>query len=139
LVLEKIFFKENPPFGEPIMSEMYFHEACSVFTSKYRADLSAEEIEEIIIRAYVRLLVIPGNIDGSRTTSLKRFGAVEVRLTEITISSPYMDIPPFWIEIVCHTTGKVLDSLGCFQFDEAELASAVEFISGVRRHFQPFH
>jgi hypothetical protein len=42
----------------------------------------ADHLEHQILCAYVRLAMTPERADGSRTATLARFGALEVRLTE---------------------------------------------------------
>jgi len=87
-----------------------------------------DRIEEQIIRAYVRLALTPDQANGSRTISVVQFGALEVRLTERFPADPSSPAPPFWVEIYSHATGVVVESCGCFEFDEDELNAAVELI-----------
>jgi hypothetical protein len=86
-----------------------------------------DDVEQAIIRAYVRLAVAPDAARGSSTATVARFGVLEVRLTEAP-QPGRPDLPPFWLEMYSHVNGSTIDSFGCFEFDEDELAAAVEFV-----------
>ena len=89
-------------------------------------DAYRDQIEQRIIRAYVRL-VMADDVEGTRTVTFARLAGLEARLTEAPV--PDMpDVPPFWLEIHSVATGTTLDSLGCFEFDEDELNAAVDFV-----------
>ncbi len=89
----------------------------------------ADRIEQQILRTYVQLAVTPERADGSRRATLARLGAVEVRLTECPHGEgDRPDAPPFWLEIYSHATCSTIDRCGCFEFDEAELATAADLI-----------
>jgi hypothetical protein len=91
--------------------------------------LAVEEIEQRILRTYVQLAVTPERADGSRSATLARSGALEVRLTECAQpAGPVPAEPPFWLEIYSHDVGSTVDRWGCFEFDEAELATATDVI-----------
>jgi len=89
---------------------------------------SRDRIEEQIVRAYIRLALAPGSEAGSRTVTLVQFGALEVRLTETAPEGVPSKVPPLWLEIYSHVTGAVVDSCGCFEFDEDELKTAVDLV-----------
>jgi hypothetical protein len=93
-----------------------------------------DRIEEQIIRAYVRLALAPDQACGFRTITLEQFGALEVRLTEVPEPSGASPFPPFWVEIYSHASSCVVDSCGCFEFDEDELTAAVDLVVEARRH-----
>ncbi|MBM6583539.1 hypothetical protein ILT44_25390 [Microvirga sp. BT689] len=93
-----------------------------------------DQIEEQIIRAYVQL-IFAAEADGSRTVTLSRQGGLEVRLTEM----PLPGMPTFWLEIHSLGTRSIIDSLGCFEFDEDELAAAVEFICEAQERHRTWH
>jgi hypothetical protein len=88
-----------------------------------RSDARRDRIEQQIVRAYVQL-IFADEAGGSRTVTLSRQSGLEVRLTEM----PLPGMPTFWLEIHFLGTGSIIDSLGCFEFDEDELAAAVDFI-----------
>jgi hypothetical protein len=56
-------------------------------------------------------------------------------LTEMEPEATLADLPPFWVEIYSLASGSTIDSYGCFEFDEDELAKAVEFIVEAKRSF----
>ena len=96
-----------------------------------------DQTEQQIIRAYVQLALPPNLMPDRRTVTLERFGALEVRLTEIPQSAGVLpSLPPFWLEIHSHASNSTIDSCGCFEFDEDELVTAVEFILNARQRYQ---
>lgn len=103
------------------------------------SDLGPDEIEQQIIRAYVRLVFAAENTAGVRTTLVARFYSLEVRLSELPDASGVQDLPPFWLEIYSHTTRSTVDSLGCFEFDQAELAMAVDLVLKARHRRELYH
>jgi hypothetical protein len=97
-------------------------------------DPGRDRIERKIVRAYVQLAILPDDADGSCTVTLERFGGLEFRLTE-TPRKGLAGMPPFWLELYSHGSGAVVDSLGCFEFDQDELEAAIEFVcAALRRH-----
>ncbi|RDI53616.1 hypothetical protein DES45_11337 [Microvirga subterranea] len=97
-----------------------------------------DQIEQKVVRAYVQLAVLPDDDDGSCTVTVERFGSLEVRLTETPRRGP-TNLPWFWLELYSHGRGSVIDSLGCYEFDEDELMAAVEFIREARRRHGSCH
>ncbi|MCB5176964.1 MULTISPECIES: hypothetical protein [Microvirga] len=98
-----------------------------------RAAACRDRIEEELIRGYIRLALTPDQASGMRTITLAQFGALEVRLTELTSRDEATPMPPFWVEIYSHACGSVVDSCGCFEFDEDELNRAVELVLEARQ------
>lgn len=95
--------------------------------------LDPDQFEQGILCAYVQLAAMPDQGDGTRTATLANYGSLEVRLTELTQleDNPHR-IPPFWLEVYSHATDTVLDSCGCFEFDEPELTTAVDLVCEAR-------
>ena len=91
------------------------------------SDLCADEIEQCIIRAYIRLVFRAGNSDNSRPVVV-RLGSLEVRLSETPPKYAAFGLPPFWIEVFDGTSQDSIDSIGCHELDAAGLAAAVEMI-----------
>lgn len=91
-------------------------------------DLCADEIEQRIIQAYVQLVFQAFDINNSRAIAVLRLGSLEVHLTEMHPAHRRPDLPPFWIEAIDAPTHTAIDSLGSYDFDEDELAAAVEMI-----------
>ena len=102
------------------------------------AGMSADEIEQRIIRAYVQLAYTP-EMDGSHTVAVARFGALEARLTEVPEVQRLPGLPWFWLELYSHARQTVIDSCGCTELDEAELAQAVEFIVNAQQQAHRLH
>ncbi len=112
----------------------------AVAVASHRADtLCHDEVEQRIIRAYVQLLFAHDNLDGSRVVTLAQFGALEVRLSELPRVQKHPDVPQFWLEMYSHASFSTLDSYGCFDFDDTELAAAVEFVFEAERRRPPLH
>jgi hypothetical protein len=79
------------------------------------------------------------NLDGSRIVTVAQFGALEVRLSELPRVQKHPDVPQFWLEMYSHASFSTLDSYGCFDFDDTELAAAVEFVFEAERRRPPLH
>lgn len=107
--------------------------------NQHSADLCPDEVEQRIIRAYVQLLFAPDDLDGPRNVTVAQFGALEVRLSELPPVQKHPDVPQFWLEMYSHASFSTLDSYGCFDFDEAELAAAVEFVFEAERRHPPLN
>jgi hypothetical protein len=107
------------------------------------SDLCADEIEQCIIRTYVRIVFQAMGTDNSRRIVM-RLGPVQVHLTEMHPEDTTPGMPPFWIEVFDGTGQHSIDSIGCHEFDEDELAAAVEMILSAaqeagRRIIPPIH
>jgi hypothetical protein len=92
------------------------------------SDLCADEIEQRIIRAYVRLVFQPVDTANARSVVVMRLGPLEVRLTELHRADITPGVPPFWIEVFDWPHQASIDSVGSYEFDEDELAAAVDMI-----------
>jgi hypothetical protein len=82
-------------------------------------------------QAYVRLLLIPESNDGSRTVSLARYGAYEVRLVEFS-HHPASDDSSFWVSLHRRGLQSSLDSCWCDDLDDAETV-AEHFVSRAKQ------
>ena len=88
-----------------------------------------------MIRAYVNLFVVPPGKDGSKISSLIRFGSYEVRLFEL--APEFADIFPLWMELYAHDSQSALDSFGCDDFETA-VSKADEFITRAKKLNEEF-
>ena len=70
-------------------------------------------------KAYVGLAIAAADEDGSRTVSIRRFRALEVRLVEFA-TRQRADSLEIWIELFDYDTQSSLDSCLCHDLDEAE-------------------
>jgi hypothetical protein len=102
------------------------------------AKMSPDEIEQRIIRAYLQLACTP-ETDGSRIVTVVRFGVVEARLIEVPERQRLPSVPWFWLEIYSHASRSVIDRCECTEFDEDELARAVELIANARQQARGLH
>jgi hypothetical protein len=107
---------------------------CQSTRADYRTWDDPDQIEQLLIRAYVRLACESRQASGCRSVVLGRIGLVDVRLTEMEPNAAGLGQPPFWIEIYSHAASSTIDSCGCFEFDEDELGRAVEMILEAKRN-----
>jgi hypothetical protein len=87
-----------------------------------------DQIEEEVIRAYVRLVCGPHEAKGMRTAIIAQLGCLEIRMTESSPEEVPSSAPSFRIEVYSHGSGTILKSGRYFEFDEDELNAAVELI-----------
>ncbi|PVE22010.1 hypothetical protein DC522_23660 [Microvirga sp. KLBC 81] len=92
------------------------------------SDLCADEIEQRIVRAYIQLVFQAVDTDSSRSVVVMRLGSLEVRLAELRLPEANHGLPPFWIEVFDWPHQASIDSIGCYEFGEDELAAAVAMI-----------
>ena len=91
-----------------------------------RVGLDADEIEQRIIRAYVQLACRPLERGEYRSLTIVRLPHLNVRLTEVSPEIRGMLL--FWLEVYSDSSQSVIDSCRCSEFDDDELATAVEMI-----------
>src|SRR5437867_10219023 len=77
----------------------------------------AKALELRILQLYIWSLNAKRFIDGSRTATVARYGAYEVRLVEPLVDSQG-DTIPFWIELFDHKSAVTIDSCGGHDFEE---------------------
>lgn len=87
-----------------------------------------DHVEQELLCAYVQLALMPNSANDCRKVVVAQTEALEVSLTEIACLERPADVPPFWVEIYSRADRSVIDSCGCFEFDDEELARAVELI-----------
>lgn len=92
------------------------------------SDLCADEIEQRIIRAYVGLVYQALDAANRRSVVVMRLGTLEVHLTELHPDDLTPGVRQFWIEVFDWPQQASIDSVGCYEFDEDELAAVVEMI-----------
>ena len=92
------------------------------------SDHCANEMEQLVIWAYVELTSRAENRHRPRTATIVRLDFLEARLTELPRDRVLVGVPPFWLEIFSPTSPSPVDSRGFFELDEEELTSAVELI-----------
>jgi hypothetical protein len=108
------------------------------------SDLCADEIEQRIIRSYVGLVYQAVDAANRRSVVVMRLGTLEIHLTELHPDDVTPGVPPFWIEVFDWPQQVSIDSVGCYEFDEDELAAVVDMIVSAaqdtrRRKNLPFH
>ena len=99
--------------------------------------MNRDEIEERIIRAYIRLVFVELGVPGYRTVTVTRLNGLEVRLTEQLPAE--VGVPPYSLEIYSETAGCIINSCDCTEFDEDEMTAAVEMIASAQCRLQYIH
>ena len=87
--------------------------------------------EQRLIRAYLRLYIVPADEDGVKRVSFARFGAYELRLFE-PAQEVVLDTMPLWMELYDHDRGETVDSFGSDEL-EAAVAAADELMRAARQ------
>jgi hypothetical protein len=100
-------------------------------------DRCRDWIEQKIIRAYVQLAVSPNHAKGSRTATLLRYGALELRMRETRDSCRQPTLPSYRLEIYSSASGSIVASREFCEFDESELAAAVAFVCLAKQNLEP--
>lgn len=91
-------------------------------------DPCVDRIEQLLFRAYARLVFMARNPARPRAVIVAQFGSLEVRLNELSDAYKSQAMPPLWVEIYSHANCSITDSYGMFEFNEDELSQAVELI-----------
>jgi hypothetical protein len=89
-----------------------------------------------LYKAYVGLAIAAANEDGSRTVSIRRFSALEVRLVEFA-TRQQADSVEIWIELYDYDTQFSVDSCLCHDLDEVE--PMLEHLLSSARHLTEPH
>jgi hypothetical protein len=79
-------------------------------------------LEAQLIQAHVKLQFAARGEDDSRTATLVRHGAYEVRLVEPSHASPAGRVL-FWIELFDHDRRRSIDSVGSYILEDAVIAA----------------
>jgi hypothetical protein len=116
------------PEIDPMKKHGLDPQMASCLQTSLSSELCADEIEQRIIRAYIRLVFEAERTIGFRTVTVTRFGPIEVRLTERLENNPDPGMPPFWLEVFSMQLPSPVDSYGMSEFDDSEIAAAAKFI-----------
>ena len=81
-----------------------------------------DDPQRMLIVAYTRLFLLPERPDGSKLTTIASYGAYDVRLVELRIGKPATPDQSLWVELYDRLAGRVTDSAGCRDLDEAGTA-----------------
>jgi hypothetical protein len=74
-----------------------------------------------ITQAYIKLLGLPRNEQGTRMVSLERIGGHEIRMFDVSTDST-ADAPLFWLELFDHEAKISVDSCNCTEIAQAVTA-----------------
>jgi hypothetical protein len=96
-------------------------------------------LEAQLIRAHVTLQLAGQGTDGSRTATVVRRGAYEVRLVELSWVSSSADTFLFWIELFDHTGKVSIDSGGCHVLEDAVISAELLIAQAKAHNENPGH
>ena len=88
--------------------------------------------QSLLIVTYARLFLLPERTDGSKLTTIASVGTYDIRLTELPIRQNSSEIHPLWVELYDARNGRVLDSAGCHDLQDAGAATEA-FIAAPQR------
>ncbi len=71
-----------------------------------------------ISQAYIKLLGLPQNAQGTRMISLERIGAFEILMFDVAPDGA-ADAPLFWLELFDHAAKSSVDSCSCTEIAQA--------------------
>lgn len=100
------------------------------------SETCADEIEQRIIRTYIRLVFDAEQPFGFRTGTVMRHGPLEFRLTETFENDTNPGMPMYWLEVFPTQHQLSIGRYRMSEFDESEIAGAVEFIIEAARGTQ---
>jgi hypothetical protein len=98
--------------------------------------ICADEIEQRIIRTYIRLVYDAEQPFGFRSATVTRLGTLEFRLTETFDIDSDPGMPLCWLEVLPEPHQLSIDRYRMSEFDESEIAGAVEFIIEAARRVE---
>jgi hypothetical protein len=84
-----------------------------------RQKIDHDHPQRLLIVAYTRLFLLPERTDGSKLTTIGSVGAYDIRLVELPIGETPSTVRPLWIELYDTWSGRILDSAGCHDLQEA--------------------
>jgi hypothetical protein len=80
-------------------------------------------LEQRLASAYALLGHVPEDEHHSRSVSLERYGPYDVRLVEVTPTSPASAAKSLWLELCDQDRQVVLDSCICEGLEDAAIAA----------------
>ena len=92
--------------------------------------VGADNLQRLLVQAYMRLLLLPEREDGSKHTIIASVGAYEVRLIEVR--APGTTVPRLRVELYRADFRRVVGSIGCRDLHDAG-ESTETFIAEAKR------
>jgi hypothetical protein len=80
------------------------------------------DLQRLLLLAYTRLFLLPEQEDGSKLTTVASFGRYDLRLTEVACGGS-IAVPPLWIELYDRHARRIIDSAGCWDLHDADVAA----------------
>jgi hypothetical protein len=80
-------------------------------------------VEALVMQAYFQLIRIAWSEDASRSISLAKYGAYEVRLVEKKLADG-ADAPNLWVELHARDVQVPIEARGCDDLEAAGVATA---------------
>jgi hypothetical protein len=84
--------------------------------------INRRSIEALVTQAYVQLVLVSWDENGSRAVSLAKYGNYEVRLREVK-SADAAEIPHLWVELYANDIRASIDACHCDDIEAAAMAA----------------
>lgn len=97
-----------------------------------------DEIEQRIIRAYVRLSCAP-EMHGTRMVTIVRFRGLEARLIKMPEEQRLPNAPWFQLELYSYARNALVGSCGFTELDEDGITRAVELVASTMQRAHGLH
>jgi hypothetical protein len=84
--------------------------------------INRRSIEALVTQAYVQLVLVSWDENGSRSVSLAKYGNYDVRLLEVK-SADTAEMPHLWVELYANDIRASIDACGCDDIEAAAMAA----------------
>ena len=78
--------------------------------------------ETLVTQAYLQLVLVSWDGNGSRAISVAKYGTYEIRLLEVMSADP-AEIPHLWVELYANDVQASIDACGCDDIEAATMAA----------------
>jgi len=79
-------------------------------------------VETLVTQAYLQLVLVSWDENGSRAISVAKYGTYEIRLLEV-MSADSAEIPHLWVELYANDVQVSIDACGCDDIEAATMAA----------------
>jgi hypothetical protein len=84
--------------------------------------INRRSIEALVTQAYIQLVLVSWDENGSRSVSLAKYGNYDVRLHEVK-SADTAEMPHLWVELYANDIRASIDACGCDDIEAAAMAA----------------
>jgi hypothetical protein len=85
-------------------------------------DVPLDNLQHLLLQAYTRLFLLPERADRAKRTMVAGFGAYDVHLSIVSPAIRASTPRVFFVELCETTSGRVIDSMGCYDLRDAGAA-----------------